>query len=91
MFCLTVFILVAFYFNYSNVSADNSSNRVKQARSIEVEEGDTLWGIANEYITEEYNDINEYIEELKRSNGLYDDIIHAGCYLIVPYYEPVDK
>ena len=92
---VTVFIIVliafaSFYFNSSNVSAQNSSNRNKQVVSIKIEAGDTLWGIAKEYMTEEYNDINEYIEEIKTSNGLFEDTIHEGHYLIVPYYADND-
>ncbi len=83
-------ILIALYFNYDRVSADDSSNRKKEFVSIKIEQGDTLWDIAKEYISEEYNDINEYIEEIKASNGLYEDTIHEGRFLIVPYYASED-
>ena len=31
-------------------------------------------------------DIDELIEEIKISNGMTTDTIHAGHYLIVPHY-----
>ena len=37
-------------------------------------------------MTDDYDDINEYILEVKNTNGLSTDTIHAGHYLIVPYY-----
>ena len=89
-FILNLFILTVFFLKFENVSANNSTNRQKQAISIRIEEGDTLWSIAEEYRSEEYNDINKYIEEIRSSNGLFDDIIHEGCYLIVPYYRTVE-
>lgn len=60
--------------------------RVKQVISMEIQKGDTLWSIAREYITDEYDSMNEYIREIKASNGLVSDTIHAGAYLIIPYY-----
>ncbi len=68
------------------VTAHNSSNRIKLVTSIEIEKGDTLWSIASDYISSEYDDMNDYIEEIKKSNGLYSDNIHAGNYIIIPYY-----
>lgn len=79
-------IFIAFYFNYDKVSADINNNRNKQVVSIRIEKGDTLWKIAKDYITEEYGNINEYIDEIKLSNGLDTDNIYEGSYIIVPYY-----
>ncbi len=58
----------------------------KYYTSIVVEKGDTLWDIANQYITPEYGDISEYIGEVKYLNHLRGDEIHAGEYLTIPYY-----
>jgi len=81
---------LVFYFNSINVSADNPVTRKKQVTSLIIEKGDTLWSIAQEYRTEEYDDINEYIDEIKASNGLFTDTIHEGNYIIIPYYKTVD-
>lgn len=68
------------------VTAHNRSKRMKLVTSIEIENGDTLWSIASDYISYEYDDMNDYIEEIKKSNGLHSDSIHAGNYLVIPYY-----
>lgn len=59
----------------------------KYYKSVEIMPGDTLWAIAEEYSdTENYASTVEYIEEVKRMNSLKSNTIHAGNYLIVPYY-----
>lgn len=54
-------------------------------KSIELQEGDTLWGIAETYMDDTYESVDEYISELKRINNLESDEIHEGCYLMVAY------
>ena len=41
--------------------------RCKYYKSIQIHSGDTLWNIAEEYITEDYESVNDYITEVKRS------------------------
>ena len=60
--------------------------RYKYYTTIEVAYGDTLWSIADRFMTYEYEDNNAYIEEVQRLNHLADSGIDAGNYLIVPYY-----
>lgn len=91
LIALFVIFLVGLYINTDRVSADYISNRSKQVVSVKIKKGDTLWDIAKKYMTEEYSDINEYIQEIKLSNGLYSDTIHEGSYLIVPYYAEIDS
>lgn len=80
VFCIVLFATL------KTTTASGDTGRTKYFKSIEIESGDTLWSIAEEYISEEYDDINEYIGELKKMNGLYSDNINAGCYLVVCYY-----
>jgi len=68
-------------------SADTIETRRKTCTSVEVQPGDTLWSIAESYYTEECVDICAYIDEIKKTNNLYDDKIVSGNYLIVPYYK----
>lgn len=59
----------------------------KYYTSIEIEEGDTLWSIASEYMSpDHYDSINDYIVEIKEMNGISSDTIHSGNHLIVSYY-----
>ena len=60
--------------------------RYKYYTSIEVRKGDSLWSIAERYITSEYEDMHEYIDEVIRMNGLRSTDIKAGSHLCVPYY-----
>ena len=59
----------------------------KYYKSIEIQEGDTLWGIAEKYMIDEYASVSDYIEELKAINGLTSDDIQEGHYLTVVYYD----
>lgn len=52
-------------------------------KSIEIQSGDTLWGIAQQYSDGE--SIPDYIEKLKILNGLGSDDIHESRYLTVIY------
>lgn len=58
----------------------------KYYTSIQIEQGDTLWSIASDYMSPEYDSIQEYIAEVKELNQLGPDDIHSGQYLTIPYY-----
>ncbi len=59
----------------------------KYYTNIEVQYGETLWDIAGRYFCEDkYDDYEHYIPEVMYVNGMYDEDISAGSYLIVPYY-----
>lgn len=83
---LVLLVIFSVFFMTKTVTAQRAGERCKQVISIEIKKGDTLWSIASEYMCEEYKDLNEYIEEIKDSNGMITDEIHAGNYIIVPYY-----
>ncbi len=72
--------------NSGRVSASTSNQ--KYFVCIEIGEGDTLWSIADTYISEEYSSVDEYIEEVKELNGLADNKIYCGATLVVPYFAP---
>lgn len=55
-------------------------------KSIRLEPGDTLWGIALEYKDSRHGTTRDYINEIMKLNGLTSDRIHAGRYLAVPCY-----
>jgi LysM repeat protein len=71
------------------VHADKKIEYDKSFISIEVNDGDTLTSIAQDYAvsTTEYD---AYISEVKNINNLENDTIHAGCYLLVPVYEAAE-
>ncbi len=59
----------------------------KYYKSIEITSGDSLWSIAEEYMTDEYDSIYEYIEEIKDINNLCSDELQSGQYLTIAYYD----
>jgi cell division protein YceG involved in septum cleavage len=83
---LLLVIIFSVFFITKTVTAQRAADRSKLVTTVEVKKGDTLWDIASLYFTDEYDDLNEYIEEIKDSNGLVSDEIHAGNYIIIPYY-----
>ena len=88
---LTVLIVLGFALSY-NVLVTQATSEIedisyKYFTSIEVASGDTLWTIAQEYSdAENYDSIDEYIEEVKNMNHMSSDTLMAGQFLIVPYY-----
>ena len=54
--------------------------------SIRVESGDTLWTIADEYVDGFNIEKTDYIEEVCQINEISKNEIHAGDYIVVPYY-----
>lgn len=57
----------------------------KYYKSIEIQPGDTLWEIAEDTMTAEYNSVAEYVQVLKDMNNLDSDDIQAGQDLIIAY------
>jgi len=81
--CLITFSIL---FLSKTGTAEGSNNRIKLVTSVEIKKGDTLWSIASKYVSYEYNDMNEYINEIIDCNNLPDDTIHTGNYIVVSYY-----
>lgn len=88
---LLLIIIFSIIFATKTATAKREGYRVKQVISVQIQKGDTLWSIASTYLSDEYRDVNEYINEIKHSNGLVSDTIHAGNYIIVPYYADVSR
>ncbi|MDO4622010.1 MAG: LysM peptidoglycan-binding domain-containing protein, partial [Eubacteriales bacterium] len=51
-----------------------------------VSSGDTLWSIAEENMTEEYAEVDDYINEVVQINHLTSEYLRPGQNLTVPYY-----
>ncbi len=71
----------------ASVVEANQQTRDVQYKVIEIQKGDSLWSIAEDYMNPGFDDIYDYIRELKRCNQLDSDRITAGNYLMIPYYE----
>lgn len=90
IFVISAIVIAACCIGFGFISkasnkADTDTGRVKMYTNVYIEEGDTLWSIAERYVSEEYEGIDAYIKELKQMNHV-GDTIYAGCYLTVSYY-----
>lgn len=84
---LTAMLVIGFFLTGSvRTEAAPSEIRSKYYTSIRIEQGDTLWGLADRYMTDEYKDREAYIREVCEMNRISEDDIHAGQYLTIPYY-----
>ena len=72
-----------------NVHAKDNYRIEKRIASVKIQENDSLWSIASAYYTEDCGSMRSYIAEIKRTNGMSDDVIYADSYLIIPYYVSV--
>lgn len=92
MIALLFFMVVSGFFGHSLMQVmaeeEESCTYHKYYTSIRLEEGDTLWSIAQEYNVHSEKTMEEYVRELRQMNSLLDDTIHAGNYLTVAYYAP---
>lgn len=92
--CVLVFGLSIFLSNDfvdAHGNSEEASLQHKYYTSIEITSGDTLWGIAEKYMDENYDSIYEYIYELKDINGLESDDIQDAQYLTVAYYDTFQR
>ena len=71
----------------SKVSASEHGKREKFVKAITIESGDTLWDIASKNCCDEYESIDDYIEDIMKINNMSSTRIIAGYNLLIPYYE----
>ena len=87
---LTGVLFVLFHtFFFKSPTIEAQDRREKQFTSIQVKKGDSLWKIAKHYMGDDYESVNDYIDEVCETNHIYDGEITDGMYLVVPYY--IDK
>ena len=78
---------VIFFKIVSEAEEESGIPRYKYFTQIEVKYGETLNHIAEKYYTEEYGNHDNYIQEIRNLNHLYDEYLSPGMYLILPYYD----
>lgn len=88
---LALVLIAVFCSAFGTLFATAQGNRNEEPvnftyyKSVQIEYGDTLWDIAKTYMTDDYDSIPEYVEELKRMNSLHSDEIQEGRFLMVAY------
>lgn len=71
-----------------SLAKDNATDsEYKYYTSITIQEGDSLWSIAQEYKSDHYESTQDYVDELVVLNDLASETIHAGQHLMVVYYD----
>jgi cell division protein YceG involved in septum cleavage len=83
---LSIMILLGTSIHAFASSRNEQKTLYKYYTSIQVEQGDTLWSIADAYIAGYPIDKSDYIEEVCELNHLQNDEIHAGAYIVVACY-----
>lgn len=67
------------------VSAGEKNHSQIEYMTYVVQRGDTLWGLADSYMGENFGNHQDYIEDVMRANGMDRAYIYAGQLLILPY------
>ena len=67
-------------------SSGDSRPYNKYYTSVRVEEGDTVWSIADRYIADSQVSKRDYVDEICRLNSLADGNVRSGDYIVVSYY-----
>lgn len=86
LFLMTAVIIGCVVFHPAKAQAAPAETSYKYYTSIQVQKGDTLWSIASTYMTDGYESVGDYIEEICQVNRISDSDIHSGQYLTLPYY-----
>ncbi len=77
-------ILILIFISGMFMTTYADANNIKVIE-YQIQAGDTLWAIAEEY-NQDNKDIREYIYELKKINGLNSGLITPGQRIKVPVY-----
>lgn len=71
--------------SHFKVSAGEKNHSQIEYMTYVVQHGDTLWGLADRYMGENFEDHQDYIGDVMRANGMDRTYIYAGQLLIIPY------
>ena len=83
---VAVIVVAALRARYS--TDDAIATETKLYTMYTIEQGDSLWSIAEEHVNyDHYDDIRDYVDEVVSINDLDNkNSITAGCNLVIPYY-----
>lgn len=87
MITLTVIAGCIITGGFQSLAQSEDGTYGKYYKSITIEKDDTLWNIAEEYMTDDYDSVEEYVSVLKDMNNLNSDKILYGDKLVVAYNE----
>lgn len=70
--------------SHFKVAASEKNRQQIEYKTYVVRAGDTLWGLADDYMGENFEDHQDYIRDVMRANGMNRACIYAGQLLIIP-------
>lgn len=88
---IVILVLISFIFGsfinvFANTNETNSSDMSMsnvEYRTVDVEQGDTLWTIAQSQVGSEM-DIRKYVNEIKKLNDIKGSLINEGQIIKLP-------
>lgn len=83
---LCVFILGLFCGGRMVKASKLAKTNYKYYKVVKVDLNETLWDIAEDYMTAEYSSSDDYIAEVREINSISGDEIRYGQRLLIPYY-----
>ncbi|MBD5542997.1 MAG: LysM peptidoglycan-binding domain-containing protein [Lachnospiraceae bacterium] len=88
LFSLASILIISTIFFGLSAKASDSTNETyyKYYTSILIQDGDSLWSLAEENRDEHFSSQKAYMDEIRKINNLSDDTLLSGQYLIIPYY-----
>ena len=78
-------VLFGFILFTGRAAAESSREVYTYYTSYEVQPGDTLWTIADQFMGPDFTDKEDFIKNIKHMNHMLDDNITAGKYLVIEY------
>ena len=85
--CFSLAIGILTFGFFSRAQEKGQETHDKYFTSIMILPGDTLYSIAFRYYDSRFASVEDYVKEVAAINHLQNiDVIYAGEYLIVPYY-----
>lgn len=87
---LSIVTCIILFANKNITNADENGDSIKlnkYYKTITIENGDTLWDIANTYKSGDYRTTKDYVDELMQMNNLHNDSIMSGQKLVVAYFD----
>ncbi len=84
--CILLGLVIILGFTGKGQEAEAATVNQKYYKCVTITDDDTLWTIAEENYSEEYDSYEDYIDEVKFINNLSNDTIYNGATLVVPYY-----
>ena len=82
---IAVTLLFSFIFFSNRAAAETKREVYTYYTSYEIQPGDTLWSIADQFIGPDFTDKQDFIDNIKSINHLTSDNITAGNYLVIEY------